>query len=91
MELQVGGGGAQPNTFSVKYFQGVLFLLPFGPVSQRAIEAQVEEKRRQREQEKAIKRKEEEEEERRLSLERRMLEKRHKLDILKEKQVRKKY
>lgn len=38
-----------------------------------------------------MKRNEEEEEERRLSLERKMLEKRYKLDMLKEKQVRKQH
>lgn len=82
---------SQSCTFRIKYFQHVLFFPPFGHISQRAIEAQVEEKRRQREQERAMKKKEEEEEERRLSLERQMLEKQYKLDIVKEKQVRKKY
>lgn len=78
-------------TLSVKYFLYILFFPPFGLISQRAIEAQVEEKRRQREQERAMKRREEEEEERRVSLERQILEKQYKMDIVKEKQVRNKH
>lgn len=63
-----------------------MLLSPASPPSQRAIEAQVEERRQQREREEARRREEEEEEERRVALEREMLQKQYELDTLRERQ-----